>query len=89
MLRLDRGVGAAQGRSRGLLTATGTLGAIGYGGWALADRFWTHWRTSAKPLGSPPHTDGTKLAPVRGLPAQQRVLELANAADGLIFRARS
>jgi len=24
-----------------LLTATGTLGALGYAGWALADRFWT------------------------------------------------
>jgi len=28
-----------------LLTATGTLGALGYGGWALADRFWTNRRT--------------------------------------------
>jgi uncharacterized membrane protein YbhN (UPF0104 family) len=28
-----------------LLTATGTVGALGYGGWALADRFWTKRRT--------------------------------------------
>jgi uncharacterized membrane protein YbhN (UPF0104 family) len=28
-----------------LLTATGTLGALAYGGWALADRFWTKRRT--------------------------------------------
>ena len=29
-----------------LLTATGALGALAYGGWALADRFWTQRRTS-------------------------------------------
>lgn len=28
-----------------LLTATGTVGALAYGGWALADRFWTKRRT--------------------------------------------
>ena len=28
-----------------LLTATGTLGALAYAGWALADRFWTKRRT--------------------------------------------
>jgi uncharacterized membrane protein YbhN (UPF0104 family) len=28
-----------------LLTATGTVGALGYGGWALADRFWTKRQT--------------------------------------------
>ncbi len=28
-----------------LLTATGTLGALGYGGWALADRLWTKRKT--------------------------------------------
>ena len=28
-----------------LLTATGTLGALGYAGWALADRLWTKRRT--------------------------------------------
>ncbi|MDQ6807261.1 MAG: flippase-like domain-containing protein [Actinomycetota bacterium] len=28
-----------------LLTATGTLGALGYAGWALADRFWTARKT--------------------------------------------
>jgi uncharacterized membrane protein YbhN (UPF0104 family) len=28
-----------------LLTATGTVGALAYGGWALADRFWTRRRT--------------------------------------------
>ncbi len=33
-----------------LLTATGTVGALGYGGWALADRFWTKRRTRF-PLG--------------------------------------
>jgi uncharacterized membrane protein YbhN (UPF0104 family) len=32
-----------------LLTATGTLGALGYGGWALADRFWTNRRTRLRP----------------------------------------
>jgi hypothetical protein len=31
-----------------LLTATGTLGALGYGGWALADRFWTARKTKLK-----------------------------------------
>jgi uncharacterized membrane protein YbhN (UPF0104 family) len=28
-----------------LLTATGTVGSLAYGGWALADRFWTKRRT--------------------------------------------
>jgi hypothetical protein len=28
-----------------LLTATGTLGALAYAGWALADRLWTKRRT--------------------------------------------
>jgi hypothetical protein len=28
-----------------LLTATGTLGALAYGGWALADRLWTKRKT--------------------------------------------
>jgi hypothetical protein len=28
-----------------LLTATGTVGALAYGGWALGDRFWTTRRT--------------------------------------------
>jgi uncharacterized membrane protein YbhN (UPF0104 family) len=28
-----------------LLTATGTLGALGFGGWALADRLWTKRKT--------------------------------------------
>jgi hypothetical protein len=28
-----------------LLTATGTVGALAYGGWALADRLWTKRRT--------------------------------------------
>lgn len=31
-----------------LLTATGTLGALGYAGWALADRFWTARKTKAR-----------------------------------------
>jgi hypothetical protein len=29
-----------------LLTATGTLGALGYAGWALSDRLWTQRRTA-------------------------------------------
>jgi hypothetical protein len=28
-----------------LLTATGTVGALAYGGWALADRLWTKRKT--------------------------------------------
>jgi len=28
-----------------LLTATGTLGSLAYGGWALADRLWTKRKT--------------------------------------------
>ncbi len=32
-----------------LLTATGTLGALAYAGWALADRFWTKRRTGLRP----------------------------------------
>jgi uncharacterized membrane protein YbhN (UPF0104 family) len=32
-----------------LLTATGTLGALAYGGWALADRLWTKRRTRLRP----------------------------------------
>jgi len=32
-----------------LLTATGTVGALAYGGWALADRFWTKRRTRLRP----------------------------------------
>jgi uncharacterized membrane protein YbhN (UPF0104 family) len=35
-----------------LLTATGTAGALAYGGWALADRFWTKRRTRL-PLPAP------------------------------------
>jgi uncharacterized membrane protein YbhN (UPF0104 family) len=35
-----------------LLTATGTVGALGYGGWALADRIWTKRRTRLR-LGTP------------------------------------
>jgi uncharacterized membrane protein YbhN (UPF0104 family) len=31
-----------------LLTATGTLGALAYAGWALADRFWTKRRTRVR-----------------------------------------
>jgi len=34
-----------------LLTATGTAGALAYGGWALADRVWTKQRTKP-PLGA-------------------------------------
>jgi hypothetical protein len=37
--------GVAGVTAAGLLTATGTLGALAYGGWALADRFWTKRRT--------------------------------------------
>jgi uncharacterized membrane protein YbhN (UPF0104 family) len=36
-----------------LLTATGTLGALAYGGWALADRFWTKRRTRLRLRASP------------------------------------
>jgi uncharacterized membrane protein YbhN (UPF0104 family) len=42
-----------------LLTATGTVGALAYGGWALADRLWTKRRTrlrhraSVKPRRAP------------------------------------
>jgi uncharacterized membrane protein YbhN (UPF0104 family) len=32
-----------------LLTATGTLGALAYGGWGLADRFWTKRTTKLRP----------------------------------------
>ena len=35
-----------------LLTATGTVGALAYGGWALADRFWTKRRTRLRLRGS-------------------------------------
>jgi uncharacterized membrane protein YbhN (UPF0104 family) len=35
-----------------LLTATGTVGALGYGGWALADRIWTKRQTRLR-LGTP------------------------------------
>ena len=31
-----------------LLTATGTLGALACGGWALADRFWTKRKTRVR-----------------------------------------
>ncbi len=31
-----------------LLTATGTVGALGYGGWALADRYWTKRRAKLR-----------------------------------------
>lgn len=36
-----------------LLTATGTLGALGYAGWALADRFWTRRQTRLRLHASP------------------------------------
>ena len=36
-----------------LLTATGTLGALAYAGWALADRFWTKRTTRLRLRGSP------------------------------------
>jgi hypothetical protein len=36
-----------------LLTATGTLGALAYGGWALADRFWTKRRTRLRLRAAP------------------------------------
>lgn len=43
-----------------LLTATGTVGALAYGGWALADRFWTERRTRLRL-----HASGTaRRAPV-------------------------
>jgi uncharacterized membrane protein YbhN (UPF0104 family) len=35
-----------------LLTATGTVGALAYGGWALADRFWTKRRTRLRARAS-------------------------------------
>lgn len=35
-----------------LLTATGTVGALAYGSWALADRFWTKRRTRLRLRGS-------------------------------------
>ena len=35
-----------------LLTATGTAGALAYGGWALADRFWTKRTTRLRPRPS-------------------------------------
>jgi hypothetical protein len=35
-----------------LLTATGTAGALAYGGWALADRFWTRRTTRLRPRPS-------------------------------------
>jgi uncharacterized membrane protein YbhN (UPF0104 family) len=34
-----------------LLTATGTLGALGFGGWALADRIWTKRKTRLRARG--------------------------------------
>jgi uncharacterized membrane protein YbhN (UPF0104 family) len=37
-----------------LLTATGTLGALAYGGWALADRFWTKRARRRRPLALRP-----------------------------------
>ena len=37
-----------------LLTATGALGALAYGGWALADRFWTQRRTEPRPHPAAP-----------------------------------
>jgi uncharacterized membrane protein YbhN (UPF0104 family) len=36
-----------------LLTATGALGALAYGGWALTDRLWTTQRTRRLPLHAP------------------------------------
>jgi hypothetical protein len=36
-----------------LLTATGTLGALGYAGWALADRLWTKRTTRLRRLHAP------------------------------------
>jgi hypothetical protein len=35
-----------------LLTATGTVGALAYGGWALADRAWTKRRTRLRSRAS-------------------------------------
>jgi hypothetical protein len=35
-----------------LLTATGTLGALGFGGWALADRLWTKRKTRLQLRGT-------------------------------------
>jgi hypothetical protein len=32
-----------------LLTATGVLGALGYAGWALADRLWTSRKSKLRP----------------------------------------
>lgn len=37
-----------------LLTATGALGALAYGGWALTDRLWTTQRTKRLLLRAPP-----------------------------------
>src|SRR6185437_2220899 len=36
-----------------LLTATGALGALAYGGWAFSDRLWTTQRTRRQPLHAP------------------------------------
>jgi uncharacterized membrane protein YbhN (UPF0104 family) len=36
-----------------LLTATGTLGALAYGGWALADRLWTKRKTRLRLRAAP------------------------------------
>ena len=52
-----------------LLTATGALGALAYGGWALTDRLWTTQRTTRLALHAPtpshpppPALRGTPLA---------------------------
>jgi hypothetical protein len=73
-----------------LLTATGTDSALGYGGWALTDHFWTKRRTSAKATVVVARChDGTELAVIHGPPAEQRALELTGAADCLTFRSGS
>jgi uncharacterized membrane protein YbhN (UPF0104 family) len=44
-----------------LLTATGALGALAYGGWALADRFWTKRRTRLRLGASAPGHQNTSV----------------------------
>ncbi len=46
-----------------LLTATGTLGALAYAGWALADRLWTTRRTRLRALASATARQASALAP--------------------------
>ncbi len=43
-----------------LLTATGTLGALAYAGWALADRLWTKRSASRRPR--PPRESATSTS---------------------------